>query len=83
MLGPHHRENAQLDQIGRAAHPVNNDGIFLFVEAMFGNNLRRNLGWCVWHSLALSWGGRVSLALRRLTSVSIPANALIYGRTGQ
>ena len=38
MLAPHHRKDAQFDQIGLAAHRVENTLVFLGAEPMLGND---------------------------------------------
>jgi hypothetical protein len=44
MLRPHYREYTQLDQIGFAAHGVQDARIFFFIETMVGDDLGRDFG---------------------------------------
>ena len=44
VLGPHHREDAQLDLVGLAAQALEDDGVFVGLQAVFGGELGHGLG---------------------------------------
>jgi hypothetical protein len=44
MLGPHDREDAQLDQVRRAAEAVFDNGVFLGRETVLGDDFGGDLG---------------------------------------
>ena len=39
VFRPHDRENAQLNHVGRPAHTVEDDGVFLVIDTVFGDDL--------------------------------------------